>query len=117
MWLVVFQRITLEFFLDFLYFPIWWYTAGAKRAVLFCVRLVQDGNNLMAPGLWLRNIFVPMFGQWDWQGRLVSFFMRLANVIGRSLGLLIWLAAVSVLFLGWLAWPIFVIAMLIRSIS
>lgn len=116
MWVVILQRITLEFVLDFFYFPVWWYTAGAKRALLFCVSLVQDGNNLLAPGLWLRNIFVPMFGQWDWQGRLVSVFMRLANVIGRSFALLIWLAAVSVLFLVWIAWPVFVVVMLFRSI-
>jgi hypothetical protein len=32
------------------------------------------GNAQFAPGLWFLNIFVPMFGQYDWQGRSGEFF-------------------------------------------
>jgi len=116
MWVLALQRLALEFLLDFFYFPIWWYTAGAGRAGLFCWRLLQDGNAVLAPGLWLKNIFVPMFGQSDFQGRLISFFMRLVNVIGRGLVLFMWLLLALFLFLLWLVVPVFIICMLIKSL-
>jgi len=71
--------------------------------------LNAEGNGNLAPGLWLKNIFVPMFGQTDWQGRITSFFMRLVNVIGRGMGLLIWTMVVWILFLMYLTIPIIVV--------
>lgn len=107
----------IEFVLDLLYFPIWWYTGGVKRAGLFCIRFLKSGNVRFAPGLWLKNIFVPMYGQYDLQGRLVSIFMRLANVIGRSIALFFWLLISVFLFLLWLAFPIFVVYMLLVTLQ
>jgi len=116
MWVLVLQRMFLEFLIDFIYFPLWWYTDGTKRAVKFLFDLIIVVNIQLSPFLWLKNIFVPMFGQWDWQGRLVSFFMRLANVIFRFIALLIWVFIVFVLFLIWLALPLFIVFMLLNSI-
>ena len=114
MWLLIFQRLSVEFFLDILYFPIWWYTRGILRVGRFCWQLVGDANESLAPGLWLRHIFTPMFGQTDWQGRIMSFFMRVVNIIGRSMALAIWSAACLCLFALWPAWPMFIVGMLIR---
>lgn len=116
MWLLIFQRMIIEFALDVLYFPLWWYTDGLKRVAIGCWHLVQDGNAHFSPGLWLKNIFVPMFGQYDWQGRLMSFFMRLANVIGRSICLVIWVIVVCLFFLAWIVFPLFVTYMLVQSL-
>ena len=33
---------------------------------------------------WAKNIFVPMFGRYDWQSRIISVFMRFVNVVGRG---------------------------------
>lgn len=52
--------------------------------------------------VWIKNIFVPMFGQHDWQSRLISVFMRLVQIIGRSLALVVvtlGIVLVSVLYL------------------
>ena len=116
MWILVFQRILLDFLLDILYFPLWWYTGGAKHALIFCYNLWQDTNQYLAPWLWLKNIFVPMFGQHDWQGRLMSFFIRFFNVIFRAIGLLIWTAVVALLFALWMLFPLFVVYMLSKSL-
>ena len=116
MWLLLAQRMVIEFALDVLYFPLWWFTGGAKDAFKFCVHLFRLGNAQFAPGLWLKNIFVPMFGQNDWQGRLVSFFVRLGNVIFRSMILLVWLVVVVILYALWFAFPIFVTWMLLTSL-
>jgi hypothetical protein len=115
MWLLVFQRLTFEFLLDFIYAPVWWYTRGLVRAGKFSARILLLGNAQFAPGLWFLNIFVPMFGQYDWQGRLVSFFVRLANVIIRSVLLLIWGMVSLVLLALWIMIPVFIIYTLIYS--
>ncbi|KKQ27308.1 MAG: hypothetical protein US42_C0011G0046 [Candidatus Magasanikbacteria bacterium GW2011_GWC2_37_14] len=117
MWILVLQRLTLEFFLDFLYFPIWWFTSGILHSTKFCWNLFLDGNILLAPGLWLKNLFVPMFGQSDFQGRLVSVMMRFFNVIFRSIALFIWLLVVFVIFLLWINIPIFLVFMFYQALN
>jgi len=116
MWVLVLQRIALDFFLDIVYFPVWWYTAGAKQIFLKCGRAIQQTNRQMAPGLWLKNLFVPMFGQTDWQGRLMSVFMRFVNVIGRSIGLFVWSIFILLLFFLWLLFPLVVSLMFFSAL-
>lgn len=116
MWVLLAQRLALSALLDIVYFPLWWYTTGARRALLWCAARVGDANSQLAPGLWLKNIFVPMFGQSDLQGRLMSFFMRLMNVILRSIALLFWMFGVSLLFFGWILLPVGVGYMLAVSL-
>jgi len=117
MWLLVIQRLLIEALLDFIYFPFWWYTSGLKHWLFVLVRLFKDGNLILLPGLWLKNLFVPMFGQTDFQGRLMSIFMRLVNVIARGIALFVWFLIIVIIFLLWIVFPIFVLFMLIRSFS
>ena len=117
MWIVVLQRMVLEFVIDLLYFPIWWYTGGAKHAAIFCYNLLQDGNMFLSPGLWLKNMFVPMFGQTDFQGRMMSIFMRFVNFVGRSIGMIIWFFVCLFWFALWFLLPIFVIYMFVMSLQ
>jgi len=112
MWVLIFQRLALDTLLHILYFPVWWYTAGARRVIVGLWHLLQDANAMFAPGLWLRNIFVPMFGQTDWQGRITSVFIRFLNVIFRTVILMIWSWVLVVLFFAWVAFPLFVLFML-----
>lgn len=94
---------------ELLFFPIWWYSQGLKKAFLYCLNLLKSGHRILAIDLWLKNIFVPMFAQVDWQGRLISFFMRIVQIIFRSIGLLGWLVLVVLLFLVWIILPIIII--------
>lgn len=110
MWILILQRLAIEAILDVLYFPIWWYTGGVWHALMFCLDMLKEGNRNFAPGVWLRNIFVPMYGQYDWQGRIISFIMRLAQIIGRTFALLVWLVVCLIFFLIWLALPLVVVA-------
>lgn len=105
MYIVIFQRLFLLAILDIFYFPIWWYTKGAIRGLRAVWGLAKDGNARLAPGLWLKNIFVPMFGQYDWQGRMVSFFMRSVQIVFRSVALVGWFFLCVVLWLAWLSLP------------
>ncbi len=112
MWVILVQRLALEFLLDILYFPLWWFSGGVKKAGGFCIGILSTANGYLAPGLWLKNIAVPMFGQYDWQGRLISIFMRLVNVVGRSIALFFVLIFILALLLIWLVFPIVVVMML-----
>lgn len=106
MWILVLERILLDFILHLVYFPLWWYTGGIRYAAMFGARQVSWMNGYLVPGLWLKNIFVPMFGQNDWQGRIVSFFIRLANVIVRFFMLAVWVLFVTLICLLWPMLPI-----------
>lgn len=115
MLILVLQRIFLEAFLDIFYFPLWWFTGGARHALLWCLDLFLSGNRALAPGLWLTHIFTPMYAQRDWQGRIVSFFMRLVQLLARVVALLFWLMFCLALFLIWLILPFLVVYGFINS--
>ncbi|MCX6782102.1 MAG: hypothetical protein NTW66_03225 [Candidatus Magasanikbacteria bacterium] len=112
---LILQRLFFEALLDALYFPFWWYTGGVKHAMFWCADMFQVGNKNLSPGLWLKNIFVPMFGQYDIQGRIISFLMRFFQVLGRGFALLIWLIFCLALFIVWLAIPAVIVWGLVGS--
>lgn len=117
MFFLVFPRLAAEFFLDLIYFPLWWYTGGILYAVSGCLNLIKTGNANLAPGLWIKNLFVPMFGQRDFQGRAVSVLIRFLNFVFRSIGLLLWVGVVFILLLLWIMVPLLVGYMLLISLA
>ncbi len=92
-----------------LYFPLWWYSQGfcrfAKRVFLFW----KEQAYALAVLIWLKNIFVPMYGQGDFVGRLISFGVRLVQIIVRSIILFICMLFCLLLILFWLVLPILII--------
>lgn len=116
MYYIILQRLCLEALLDIFYFPLWWYTKGFKKAVMAALLWVKLGNARLAPGLWLKNIFVPMYGQHDFTGKAISFFMRTVQVIFRSFVLFIFTLGCFVLVAVWLAFPMFTLAGLLTTL-
>lgn len=114
MFFLAFQRILFQLLLDIVYFPLWWYTRGFGKVVIGIYHSLEDANASFAPGLWLRNIFTPMYGQRDIEGRLMSVFMRIVNIIGRTIALLIWAFVLWIALLLWLFLPVFFGYMIIR---
>ncbi|KPJ85173.1 hypothetical protein AMJ57_04095 [Parcubacteria bacterium SG8_24] len=89
-----------------LYFPVWWYTAGAFRAGRYCIGRVRDKARSFGILIWFKNLFTPMFGQYDIASRIISFFMRLAAIIFFSVTLLLLSLLMMLLFILWLALPL-----------
>lgn len=91
-----FSKVIFTIVWDFVYLPIWWYSRGfldlSRRFWLF-VRKREASLGFL---VWLRNIFVPMYGQSDFAGRLISFFIRFVQVIFRG-GLLLLLILLSLM--------------------
>lgn len=116
-WALLAQRILLDLFLHIIYFPVWWYSRGSKKVLFRCIESVANVNRQFAPGLWAKNLFVPMFGQSDWQGRIMSVFMRFFNIIFRSIALFVWIFLVFIAFLLWMAFPVFLTWMFLLSLN
>lgn len=93
---------------DVAYFPLWWYSRGAARAVRSLATGMQETARSLALRIWLKNLFVPMYGQYDAQGRIISFFMRLFQIIVRSFAAFFWLLIRIAIFVIYLAVPPFV---------
>ncbi len=94
---------------DIFYFPVWWYSRG----ILYVGQQVRLSARrqaaFFAVGLWAKNLFVPMYGQYDWQGRIISFFIRLAQILFRSLGLSVWIVLLCFFGVAYLFLPIVLI--------
>ncbi|MEK7512173.1 MAG: hypothetical protein AAB575_04120 [Patescibacteria group bacterium] len=106
-----------EFVADILYWPVWWYTTGLKAAFARMQDTIHQGNEELALSIWLKNIFKPMFGQYDWQGRIISFFMRLAQIIFRLVIFLFWIIISLVVFLFWLILPLILLSQVFLNLG
>lgn len=100
-----------------LYFPLWWYGVGflnfAKRIFNFWLERAYS----LAVLVWLKNIFTPMYGQYDFAGRLISFGVRLVQIIIRTIILIFWLLISLIIILFWLAFPFLLILATISQLS
>lgn len=92
---------------DLLYFPIWWYSSGAKKVAIFCIKEIIEASHHLSIKILLSHWFKPMYGQYDIAGRIISFFFRTLQLIWHSLLLLIWIILILIIFLVWLGLPIF----------
>lgn len=101
--------------LDVLFAPVWYYTVGIAVAYRWLVASITSAWHMMGTGVWIHNIFTPMFQQHDWQGRIISFFMRLFQIIVRLVGFFILATALSAIFMIYLTAPLVLIALLFSS--
>lgn len=99
-----------------IYFPIWWYSVGFVRFLRSLGRFLKEKQDELALFVWIKNIFRPMYGQSDFTGRLISFFIRIIQIIFRGIGLVFFLALTIVLAIGWLALPILIVALIILQL-
>jgi len=112
-----FTRIFVDIAIDILFFPFWWYSFGsikvAKRLAIF----VAEKEKSLALFVWVKNIFVPMYGQRDWQGATISFFVRLVQIIFRTIFLIFWIAIALAAFWLWVIAPILIVYMIILQFT
>lgn len=95
----------LEFSGKLLYFPIWWYSVGLFKRIKSLILFIKSKERELGFSVWLKNIFVPMYGQRDIVGRLISFVIRFFQVIARGLILIIWMVLSFFMLLIWLFFP------------
>ncbi len=99
----------LEILTDILIFPFWWYFAGLLKFCRHLLAILKEQEKFWSWSVWVKNIFTPMYGLRDWQGVLISFFVRLFQIIFRTAAMAICLLILIAVLLAYLIFPIFVL--------
>lgn len=87
-------------------FLFWWYTEGLIEAARWCARGLRFRWESAGIAIWVRNFFVPMYGQYDLAGRLVSVVMRFFVLIGRLIGIVFEAIGYALLLVTWVVLPV-----------
>jgi len=93
-----------------LYFPIWWYTAGLRKRYQSFWNNVKNWGRYLSLKILITNLFRPMFGQYNWQGRIISFVMRIIQLFFSSIIFLVGLIFIIIGLILWIALPIIAVA-------
>ncbi len=88
-----------------LHFPIWWYTEGFVEAARWSWRGLNYRWRSAGLTVWLQNLFVPMYGQYDWSGRAISLFMRIVVLIFRLISIFVEAIGYLLLLICWALAP------------
>jgi len=102
-------RIIAEILGKILYFPAWWYSVGLARCARKAWLFLRDREKSLSLFVWIKNWFVPMYGQRDWVGRLISFLVRSVQIIIRGAALIFWLILAAIILLLWIIIPVLLI--------
>jgi len=102
-------KILVDLLKDILYFPLWWYSRGLKQLAIKLKNFLVNKERSLALFVWAKNIFRPMYAQYDWAGILISFFVRLFQITVRGIFMLGWLGLAILILCLWLILPVLAI--------
>lgn len=102
---------------DFLYTPVWWYSRGLLRQFQGVWGSLLARHEALALDVWIKNIGTPMYGQYDFAGRVISFVMRLAQIVGRLFVLVVWAALLLAWLMVWVLIPVGVVYLIVMQIK
>lgn len=60
------------------------------------LRSISGSVRYFGVDVWAKNLFVPMYGDESVTGRAISFLVRLAVLVFRSLGVVAWVILVAI---------------------
>jgi hypothetical protein len=103
------DSLFLDLLLNLAFFPLWWYSFGLKSVVLYAFEFLKHRESGLGLLVWFSNLLVPMYGQTDLPGRLISLIIRLMQVFFRGSIMMIWVFLALMLVILWLIAPIAVI--------
>ena len=109
-------KVVTELIGDVVFFPLWWYTKGLLDMLKGQLHFLQNRQKGLALGVWVKNIFKPMFGQNDWQGLLISVVMRTFQIIVRSIVMVFWIIISLFIILFWILFPVLIFYQIIFQI-
>ena len=110
-------KIFIQFIWDVLYFPLWWYSFGFFGTLKWTGRFIARHLRTTGVLIWVANLFTPMYGQHDWAGMIISFFVRLIQIIVRTIIFGFWVIIALAGLLLWLIAPIFILYELARQLG
>lgn len=115
---MVLRLVLSELFGGIAALPVWWYTRGLSTVVEWFRKSVRDASETFSLGVWVKNLFVPMYGDNEWSGRVISFGVRLAMIFVRGGAVAAWSAVAFVgLSLYVLVLPAAILGLLYHSVG
>jgi hypothetical protein len=99
---LVLKHLLLDLVREILFLPVWWFTIGLARMVVWCGSSIKHAAETTGLTLWAKNLFVPMYGETSFSGKLISFFIRLVMVIARGIATCVWMLIALGLFIAYL---------------
>jgi hypothetical protein len=110
-------KIVLQTAGEIIYFPFWWYSVGFIETLKKELNFLRNQEKSLGFSIWVKNIFVPMYGQYDIAGRIISFVIRVLQIIFRGILLIFWLLVLIAGAVAWLVLPLFLVIALFFQIS
>ena len=100
-----FKLATWDVLIDIVRFPVWWYTEGLYMMWHKTFGAIMRWQYRLGLGIWIKNWLRPMYAQYDFQGRLLSFFFRTITIIWKSIVFLFGFIFIFITFLVYLLLP------------
>lgn len=114
----MFKLSFLEGMSTFLHLPFWWYGTGLKIVFAWMLHSIRMIGRYLGLDVWSKNLFVPMYGDTSFAGRIISFFVRLIVVMAQLVGVMIWSILMVCLGLIYLCLlPVIFLGLLFQFIS
>lgn len=110
-------KIMSQFIFDILYFPLWWYTSGLLKTLRWGKSFLSIRLRVSGLGVWVKNIFTPMYGQTDWAGMIISFIVRVIQIIVRSSIMIFWIIFTIMTIALWLILPLIIFYQIIFQLD
>lgn len=99
---------------DLLEFPLWWYTRGIRRfAQMFFSPVLFLAQYFALPVL-VVNLGQPLYGDFTWKGRILSFFVRIGHLLVLSSGIAIIGLFLVFAYALWMLLPLMSVAQMFR---
>jgi len=102
------MKILADIGREIIFFPLWWYSRGLILIAEKLLAFLSDRQKSLGLWVWIKNIYRPMYQQYDWQGMLISFFMRLVMIIFRATIMLFWVIIALAVFIAWVVLPVYI---------
>lgn len=99
------RLLVIDLLGSIVWFPVWWYTKGLALVAGKALAALRYRSQAYAFRIWIRNFFVPMYGQYDVWGRIISVFMRFAVLVGRATALAVEALVYLAGLIAWLLAP------------
>lgn len=111
------KYIFIDLIGDMIRFPFWWFTKGLKKSAINFSKSIANTRESLGIGIWIKNLFKPMFGVRDWQGKIISFIVRVVQIIARSIFFLIFIILRLIIFIFWIILPALIILQVINIVA
>ena len=106
---IILKDLFLDTVVEVLYFPVWWYSRGLKKAALFCFLRFKDGWQNLALVIFIKNFFKPMYGQKGWDAYVLSLASHFIHLVFRLFLMFLWALLWVFILFAWVTLPIFTI--------